>query len=92
MNFPTIIFFDPNQWELNSKAVDYFNFLKKAKIFHDNPDSLNGFLKNNFNSINAWWNSCKVQRAKDHFLNQYGLNNKNLAKKWSRTLKNIIQL
>ena len=70
-NIPTIIFWDPNFWELNEEAQDFFNLLMSNKIFHTSPESAAKHLINIWDNIDEWWFSDDVQNARKIFCNRF---------------------
>ena len=70
-NIPTVIFWDPNFWEINEDAKYYFDFLAKAKIFFDNPEEAAEHVNNIWSNVPLWWNSKEVRFAISKFTNQY---------------------
>ena len=83
MNFPTIIFFDTNQYELRHDADEYIAILKDAKIFHDNPKSAYEFFNEIQTEIEEWWFSNKVQYARTIFCNKFANTSENWISEWS---------
>ena len=77
LNIPTIIFWDENYWEINDESKKYFDLLKKANIFFDNPVSAANHLVNNWDSINDWWKSPKTQKARLGYLSKFANYDKN---------------
>lgn len=76
-NIPTVIFWDPNFWEINEDAQYYFKILAEAKIFFDNPEEAAEHVNNIWSDVPLWWNSKEVRLAISKFSNQYaytGLN------------------
>tara|TARA_B100001093_G_scaffold197419_1_gene189804 strand:+ start:1401 stop:3158 length:1758 start_codon:yes stop_codon:yes gene_type:complete len=79
MNIPTVIFWNPNHWELRDDAIPFYDELERAKIFHKDPASASKHINNIWESIQFWWRSKKVQEARDLFLNKYCRREDNLA-------------
>jgi putative transferase (TIGR04331 family) len=50
-NIPTVIFWDPNFWEINEEAQYYFKYLAEAKIFFDNPKKAAEHVNNIWSKI-----------------------------------------
>jgi putative transferase (TIGR04331 family) len=70
-NFPTIIFWNPNHWELNKNTKPYFELLAKVGIFHETPESAADHMAKVWDNINNWWLSESVQAAREQFCNEY---------------------
>jgi len=70
-NVPTIIFWNPEHWELNSDAMPYFNMLKNVGIFHESPNEAAEHMAKVWNDVNAWWLSETVQDARRRFCDRF---------------------
>ena len=70
-NIPTVIFWDPYFWELRDSAVEIFNKLKKAKVFHETPESAAKHINNISLDIWRWWNSEEVKNTIEIFKKYY---------------------
>lgn len=73
-NFPTIIFWNPNHWELREEAIPFFNALKSVGIYHESPESAAKKINEIWDNIAAWWYSADVQAVKDEFCFCYSRN------------------
>lgn len=86
-NIPTLILCDLKVSPIRKESEYYFNQLKKAKIFHDNNESIIIFLNKNYNNIDEWWFSSKTQNAVKYFCKKYAYNNKNILFQIEKLLK-----
>jgi putative transferase (TIGR04331 family) len=68
---PTIIFWNPDYWELNADASYYIGLLKSVGIFHDTPESAAEQMIKVWDDIPIWWNSKEVQHARQEFCQYY---------------------
>ena len=71
MNFPHIIMWDPHFWELRPEAKSVFQMLKKAGLFFDDPLKAAEKINLIWGSVNEWWFSRRVQRARKIFCTRY---------------------
>jgi len=71
MNIPTVIFWNPNHWEVRDAAVPYFDDLKKVGIFHETPESAALHVSKVWDDVDGWWESKPVRDALDQFKSQY---------------------
>jgi len=71
INFPTIIFWNPVYWELRDSTEEYFLKLEEVGVFHRNPESAARHLTTNWDRIERWWFSSRVQTVIDEFKSQY---------------------
>ena len=87
MNIPTIIFWNPEYWELRSEAEEYMDALEKVGIFHKTPDSAARHLSNIWDNIGEWWNSPEVKKERDVFCSKYSLENSDITKEIADIIK-----
>lgn len=70
-NIPTVMFWDPNLWEVSDCAASIFARLCDAGIFHSSPGSAATHIQKHWNNIPGWWDSEEVQEARLAFLSAY---------------------
>jgi putative transferase (TIGR04331 family) len=70
-NFPTIIFWDPEFWELRNDAISVFHLLKKVGIFHTEAKSAALHLTKIHLDVMQWWLSVEVQNARTLFVDKF---------------------
>jgi len=70
-NIPTIMFWNPNHWEVNNQAKPYFDLLEKVGIFHTTPQSAARKMIEIWDDVDGWWHSEKIQNARKVFIKQY---------------------
>ncbi len=88
-NFPTILFWNPNHWELRTESIKYFNALKEVGILHDTPESAAMKVNKIYDDPLKWWMSKKVQNAKDMFCKQYAYVSKDYKLEWKNFFSNV---
>lgn len=71
MNVPTLIFWDKDFFELNEYGESMLSLLENAGIFHSTPESAAEHLTNIWDSLEAWWESSKVQFARAEFCKKF---------------------
>ena len=67
MNVPTVIYWNPNHWELRETAIPYFEELKRVKVFHETPESAARHVAAIWHDVDAWWVSPEVGEVVDRF-------------------------
>ena len=87
INFPTILFWNPNYWELNEEAKPYFEEMERVGIFHSTPMSAAKFLNQNLGDIADWWQNSEVQNVKNEFCMEYLHKSANVTKDYVRILR-----
>jgi len=89
INFPTIIFWNNNHWELRDESKSFFNKLRQVGIFHDSSDSAAEFINRVSNDISGWWFSKELQIVREEFVKNYA--KKITLKELSDHLKNYVE-
>ena len=72
MNIPTIIFWNPEHWELTPTAIPFFNKLLACGVFHESPESAALKVNQIWDDVDGWWQSQEVQTACDEFRMWFG--------------------
>ncbi|MFX0137640.1 MAG: LIC12162 family protein, partial [Candidatus Hodarchaeota archaeon] len=83
-NLPTVIFYDPDIWEIRKEAKPYFQLLKEARIIFDKPHEAAQFIVSNFHDIENWWFSKQTQSAINKFTKRFALTSKTWEKDWAQ--------
>jgi putative transferase (TIGR04331 family) len=71
LNLPTIMFWNPNHWELRDSALPYFEKLKSVGIFHETPESAARQMTAVWSDVSGWWESAGVQSVRREFCEHY---------------------
>ena len=87
LNYPTIIFWSNDG--IRKSAIPYFNELKAANIFFDNPIDAAIHLEQIWGNISEWWESNTVQNARAMFCKQFCHTYDGLIEDMALILKNI---
>ena len=90
-NIPTVVFFDPNKYEIREEAITAMNSLRAVNILHDTPESAAQFLNSLDTDISAWWNSKVVQDIRQQFCLTYANTSENWIDVWKNFLKDRIK-
>ena len=88
-NFPTIIFWNPEQWELRQTSMSYFDRLRQVGILHDTPESAAAKVNEIYEDPITWWNLPAVQEAKNQFCQQFATTSESWLKEWKIELLSI---
>ena len=70
-NMPTIMFWNPNHWELKNEAIPYFELLKSVNILHETPEGAARHMIDIWDDIPAWWQSESVQNNRKEFCDRF---------------------
>jgi putative transferase (TIGR04331 family) len=89
LNIPTIVSESTNRNNLFRKnANKYYEILKEAKIYFDDQELLAKHINSIWNNHQEWWDSDKVQKAKNIFCNEFAYINKNKVNELKEILIN----
>lgn len=91
INIPTIMFWDPNHWELRSAAIPYFDRLKEVGIFHETPQSAAAKVEEIWNDVPDWWASPVIQNIRKDFCNRFAKTVSHPGKVLKQTLLSHIE-
>lgn len=91
MNVPTVIFWDPLQWELRDTAIPFFDELKRVKIFHETSESAASHVASIWDDVNYWWESKEVRNTLQRFKKEYSDLSDDLISKVEMSLRDTIQ-
>jgi putative transferase (TIGR04331 family) len=86
-NFPTLLFWNPEVFEINQTSMPFFIELEKVGVFHTTIESLTGHLKDVYMDIDTWWFSTSVQRAVKMFCTEFALTSDNFVEAWTSELE-----
>ena len=89
-NFPTIVYFNPNNCELNESAQPYFDELREAEILFDDPVAAASQVNKVYQNPISWWGNAKVQKAKDRFCSRYARSGSDLISIWKKEILRVI--
>ena len=70
-NFPTIVFWDPKNFEIRRAAIKKVEVLRSAGILHFSPEGASEMLNKISSNVSEWWSSDEVQAARLEFINSY---------------------
>jgi putative transferase (TIGR04331 family) len=71
LNIPTIIFWNPEHWELRDSAIHIFEKLKSVGIFHDTPEGAARQMAQVWDDVGNWWQSESTERVRREFCQIY---------------------
>lgn len=67
MNFPTVMFWDPNLFEGKPAFNSILNELEDVGIFHRTPESAAIHINRIWDDLDEWWHSPRVQQCRARF-------------------------
>lgn len=91
-NFPTVLFWNPNHWELRPFAQPYFDELRHVGILHDTPESAARKVNQICDDPISWWQQSEIQAVKNQFCYQFARTSDNWLKEWKNELRKLKSL
>ena len=79
LNFPTIIFFNIRNDDVNKETIKYLNILKKVGVYFDNYEMAAKKINEIWDNVDDWWYNKSVQKAVDLFCNKFSKRSKKNA-------------
>ncbi len=70
-NIPTLIYWNPEHWELRVEVHAAFDQLKAAGIFHDSPEGAAMHMAAIWDDVEGWWMREETQSARREFCNTF---------------------
>lgn len=67
MDVPTIMFWNPDHWELRESALEAFEGLVESGVLHYTPESAAGHLASIWSDVPGWWADSTVRKAVGSF-------------------------
>ena len=85
-DIPTVMFWNPEHWELRASALPYFDALARAGVFHTSPEDAARHLDAIWDDVEGWWRSADVRAAVSAFCAQYSFLPDDLVERVAREL------
>jgi putative transferase (TIGR04331 family) len=89
LNVPTVVFWDKDLWEIDLRYADIFHELNQAGVLFYSVQDCVEFLNLNFDTIEEWWSSEKVQICVKNFLYIFGKVNSNSLSAFATQIASI---
>jgi len=86
-NFPTLAFWNREDWELRTEAIPYYEELNKVGILHYDIKSIINKLDSIYHDPLLWWHSESLQAAVKRFRNQFAHVNNDWLLEWEKEIK-----
>lgn len=86
LNIPTIMFWDESYWEVNKESEDLFSRLKDLNLFFNCSKELSIFINKNYDSIDDWWSSHKIQDIRRELCSKYANTSNDFVGDFSKIL------
>ncbi len=79
-NYPTIVFWNPDHWELRESAKPLFDVLMDVGIFHDTPQSAATKVNEIYEDVQSWWMLTETQKARKIFCDRFANTSRPIAR------------
>lgn len=90
-NFPTLIFWNPEHWEIRPEAEKVHEELVQAGILWFNAEKAAQKLNEVCQDINDWWESDEVQSARGLFVNSFANTSENILDVYHKRILKLIR-
>lgn len=91
-NVPTILFWDPQHWEVRDEAAPYFEDLRKVGILWDSPEAAAAKVAEIYDDPSTWWQSEAAQEVRQRFVDRYALGRADWVDCWVKVLREEMAL
>jgi len=88
VNFPTLLFWNPNLYEVRESAQPYYDLLHQVGILHYSAESASKIINEIYKNPMKWWMQENIQSAKDKFCENYAYVSDNWLEEWKNELLN----
>ncbi|MBT5471331.1 MAG: hypothetical protein HOK41_12070 [Nitrospina sp.] len=88
-NFPTLLFWNPQYWELRPQAQPFFNDLRQVGILHDTPESAASKLNDIYGNPMEWWFEPARQKVVKKFNEEFSLTSEDCLLKWKNEFMDV---
>lgn len=92
LNFPTIMFWNPERWEVKDEALPFFENLKRVGVFHETPESAAQKMTEIWDDVSGWWHSNEVQRVVKAFLDQYAATLPDILERLEQVIREEVEI
>ena len=91
MNFPTVVFWDPERIKILNSALPFLDGLRSVNILHDTPESAAKLINEIYGDPFTWWKSPERQQARDKFCYHFARTSENWLKEWKEELSKMVR-
>jgi putative transferase (TIGR04331 family) len=90
MDIPTIMFWNPEHWELRQDAVPAFGLLEEAGLLFRRPADAARKLVEVWDDVDGWWTSTPVWSARKRFCELYNWTPDDLVTRVAGALRRVV--
>jgi putative transferase (TIGR04331 family) len=85
-NYPTVLFWNPNHWELRPSAQPYYDALHEIGVLHYSPEDAAAKVHEVHEDPEGWWRERRVQEVRAEFCHRFARTSRNWLNVWSREI------
>ena len=89
-NYPTLLYWNPEYFELRPDAKPYYDELHSAGILHYTPESAARKVNEIYKDPLEWWHLPEIQNAKDYFCKRFAYIGKDWLDEWRSELMTFL--
>ncbi len=89
-DIPTLLYWDPNHWELRKEAYPYYKSLQQSGVLHYDHKSLCSELSEIYHSPEKWWSSDDVKVAVSKFCKVFANKEGDVVESYCENIKKVI--
>ena len=91
-NVPTVLFWDPQRWEVRDEARPYFESLGEVGILWDSPEAAAAKVESVYDEPWDWWGDERLQEVRRDFVDRYALARTDWVSRWAGALEKEVAL
>jgi len=88
---PTILFWNPQVFEVRTEAQSFFKDLRAEGILHDTPESAAKAVNSVYDDVESWWNEPGRQVVIKKFCEQFARTSPSATDEWANELNQIVK-
>jgi putative transferase (TIGR04331 family) len=88
-NKPTILFWNPETFQVKNRFQLYFDKLRHVGILYDNPEAAAAAVDSVYNDVETWWNDRHRQEIRKEFCDLFARTSPNALDQWADELKRM---
>jgi putative transferase (TIGR04331 family) len=89
-NIPSILLMNFDKKFIKEKHLGIFRLLMNNGILYDDPKVLSDFINSNYQNIDLWWKSRKIQKTVKKFCDHFSASSSSPLKQFKETVEKII--
>jgi len=90
-NYPTLLYWDSNYFELREEATKYFKLLEDVGILHHTAESLAKKVNEIYKDPLSWWHQDEIQKAKDYFCTRFANIQTDFIEDYNNEIEKLIE-